>query len=55
MYTVTLIKDMPPYKEGSKFGPIDLKGYRNLLDLGYIEDEKNLIKKQKTKKKGNRK
>tara|TARA_R100000700_G_scaffold40930_1_gene58551 strand:+ start:1682 stop:1900 length:219 start_codon:yes stop_codon:yes gene_type:complete len=52
LYKPTLIKDYGPHKKGEKYGFIDLEGYTNLFNAGYIEDELGLIKpkKETTKK-----
>ena len=51
MYKPILIKDRPPNKVGEKYGPVDLEGYKNLYNDGFIDDDFGLIKKKTTSKK----
>tara|TARA_R100000664_G_C2759472_1_gene149330 strand:- start:8423 stop:8632 length:210 start_codon:yes stop_codon:yes gene_type:complete len=50
LFKPTLIKDYGPHKEGEKYGWIDMEGYTNLFNGGYIEDENGLIETKKAKK-----
>ena len=50
MYKVTLIKDYGPHKTGELYGLIDIDGYTKLYNLGYIDDELNLMEKKEIKK-----
>tara|TARA_R110002020_G_scaffold92169_5_gene223336 strand:+ start:7726 stop:7926 length:201 start_codon:yes stop_codon:yes gene_type:complete len=54
-YRPILIKDMLPKKKGDKFGPVDKKGYRQLIEEGWVSDEDNIIKTKTTKTKKSKK
>lgn len=49
-YKPTLIKDYGPHKKGERYGFIDLEGYTNLFNNGFIDDELNLLEKKEIKK-----
>ena len=51
MYYPILKKDRLPNLKGEKYGPIDIEGYKNLYNDGFIDDDNNLIKKKNTTKK----
>jgi|TARA_R100000458_G_scaffold59929_2_gene72832 hypothetical protein len=55
-YRPILIKDMSPHKKkGDKFGPVNEKGYRELIEDGWVNDEDNIIKTKSKKAKKSKK